>query len=60
VAKIREFLPDCQVLLFSGQPGIVDMLAQARQKDDSFEIFPKPIHPDVLVELIRSRDRKPH
>jgi CheY-like chemotaxis protein len=50
--KIRAFLPDCKILLFSGQAATADLLESARAKGHEFEILAKPVHPqDLLAKL---------
>ena len=49
---IREFLPACKVLLFSGQAATADLLENARAQGHEFEILGKPVHPsDLLAKL---------
>jgi CheY-like chemotaxis protein len=49
---VRSRLPDCKILLFSGQAATVDLLEQAKTHGYEFEIVAKPIHPsDLLVKL---------
>jgi CheY-like chemotaxis protein len=45
---IRGKLPDCKILLLSGQAVTVDLLAMASAQGYEFEILAKPIHPDEL------------
>jgi CheY-like chemotaxis protein len=50
--RIREFLPGCKILLFSGQAATADLLESARVKGHEFEILAKPVHPaDLLAKL---------
>ncbi len=50
--SIREFLPDCKILLFSGQAATADLLETARREGHEFEILAKPVHPtDLLAKL---------
>jgi CheY-like chemotaxis protein len=51
--KIREVVPSCKVILFSGQAATVDLLEQARQQGHGFEILAKPIRPERLIAVIR-------
>ncbi len=51
--KIREIVPKCRVILFSGQAATLDLLAQARQQGHHFDIIAKPIRPEQLISLIR-------
>ncbi len=50
--QIRSFLPECKILLFSGQAATADLLESARAKGHEFEILAKPVHPqDLLAKL---------
>lgn len=50
--RIREFLPACKILLFSGQAATADLLETARKQGHEFEILAKPVHPqDLLAKL---------
>ena len=49
---IRETIPDCKVLLFSGQASTADLLAAARTAGYEFEALSKPIHPTELLAHI--------
>jgi DNA-binding NtrC family response regulator len=42
--------PACRVLLFSGHPGTIDLLADAAADGHAFEIMAKPAHPTVLLD----------
>lgn len=46
---IRDILPSCKILLFSGNAGTSDLLASARARGYDFEIVAKPIHPKELI-----------
>lgn len=47
--KVKETIPECKVLLFSGQAATVDLLENARRLGHDFTILTKPVHPtDVL------------
>ena len=50
---IREFLPSCKILLFSGQAATADLLESARARGHEFEILAKPVHPQDLLAKIR-------
>ncbi len=50
---IRSFLPDCKILLFSGQAATADLLESAREKGHEFEILAKPVHPQDLLAKLR-------
>jgi CheY-like chemotaxis protein len=53
VIKIREFLPGCKILLFSGQAATADLLEMARSQGHEFEILAKPVHPQDLLAKLR-------
>ena len=57
--KIREMLPRCKIILFSGQAATVDLLEKARQEGHDFEILAKPIKPERLISLIRASSERP-
>ena len=52
--KIREIVPSCKIILFSGQAATVNLLEDARKSGHIFEILAKPIKPDYLISVIRS------
>ncbi len=52
--QIRSLLPDCKVLLFSGQAATADLLERARAQGYEFEILAKPVHPQDLLARLRS------
>jgi CheY-like chemotaxis protein len=50
--RIRQILPACKILLFSGQAATADLLEKARAQGHEFEILAKPVHPqDLLAKL---------
>jgi len=50
---IRGFLPECKILLFSGQAATADLLENARARGHEFEILAKPVHPQDLLAKIK-------
>lgn len=52
--KIREIVPGCKIILFSGQAATINLLEDARRSGHVFEILAKPIKPDYLVSVIRA------
>lgn len=52
--RIRELLPECKILLFSGQAATADLLDRARGQGHEFEILAKPVHPQDLLARLRS------
>ena len=51
--QIRRFLPECKILLFSGQAATADLLESARARGHEFEILAKPVHPQDLLAKLR-------
>jgi DNA-binding NtrC family response regulator len=45
-------VPECKVLLFSGQAATVDLLAKARDMGRDFAIVAKPIHPTDMIRRV--------
>jgi CheY-like chemotaxis protein len=50
---IRRQCPRTRIVLFSGQAHIDDLLDRSRGDGQSFELWPKPIHPRELVRRLR-------
>jgi CheY-like chemotaxis protein len=49
---VRSRLPDCKILLFSGQAATADLLEHAKTHGHEFDVVAKPIHPaDLLAKL---------
>jgi CheY-like chemotaxis protein len=46
---VRHRLPECKILLFSGQAVTADLLERPRTRGHEFEIIAKPIHPADLL-----------
>jgi len=51
--QIRSMLPQCKILLFSGQAATADLLEKARNQGHEFEILAKPVHPQDLLMRLR-------
>jgi CheY-like chemotaxis protein len=51
---IKESIPDCKVLLFSGHAGAIHLEDDHRCAAYHFPLLSKPIHPDVLLAHIAS------
>jgi DNA-binding NarL/FixJ family response regulator len=49
---VRDRLPNCRILLLSGQAATADLLENARTRGYDFEILAKPIHPALLLERL--------
>jgi CheY-like chemotaxis protein len=52
--RIREIVPNCKIILFSGQAATGNLLEEARNSGHVFEILAKPIKPANLVSAIRA------
>jgi DNA-binding NtrC family response regulator len=52
--QVSEKLPNCRVILFSGQASTADLLEPAKTKGRHFEILTKPIHPQVLLSVLNT------
>jgi len=50
---VRQLLPACRVLLFSGQAATSDLVQAADTKGYRFDILTKPVHPQVLLEYLQ-------
>jgi len=52
--EIKAKIPECGVLLFSGQSSDVDLLRKAREQGHDFPLLEKPIHPtDLLAHILQ-------
>lgn len=51
---IMQSLPNCRIILFSGQTASVDLLAKAQAEGYSFEVLAKPINPEKLLEKLKN------
>ncbi|WP_213803485.1 response regulator [Granulicella sp. dw_53] len=49
----RNRMPNCKILLFSGQAATADLLEKARTQGHEFEILAKPVHPTDLLAKLR-------
>ena len=54
---IRQVLPQCRILLISGNNDTTALLAAATAQGHDFEILAKPVHPTVLLEQMRANGR---
>lgn len=52
--RITKLLPNCRIILFSGQAASTGLLAKAQAEGCSFEVLAKPINPDVLLEKLKN------
>lgn len=49
---LTDAMPQCKVLLFSGQAATVDLLEEARRSGHNFTTLSKPVHPTDLLKRI--------
>lgn len=50
--RITEIVPQCRVILFSGQASTADLLEHAEAKGHHFELLVKPVHPRILLDRL--------
>ena len=50
--QVRKSVPECKILLFSGQAATADLLETARAQGHEFEILAKPVHPQDLLSKL--------
>lgn len=51
--EIKNTLPACKILLFSGQFATAELLQDARASGHDFELLAKPIHPQDILDKLR-------
>lgn len=51
--RVRNELPETRVILFSGQAATTELMRKAQDAGYSFELVPKPIHPNDLVARLK-------
>jgi DNA-binding NtrC family response regulator len=51
---MRAISPECNVLLISGNERTSSVLAEAVRDGYHFEILAKPVHPTVILDLLRN------
>jgi CheY-like chemotaxis protein len=49
---VKQAVPDCKVLLFSGQASTANLLAEAHDAGHDFTTLQKPLHPTELLARI--------
>jgi len=52
--QICTMIPGCRILLLSGQAATSDLLRDARVRGHDFEILLKPVHPNQLLDRLRT------
>lgn len=50
---VTKMLPGVQVVLFSGQAGISDLIEESHSKGYNFPLLAKPVHPLRLIEALK-------
>lgn len=50
---IHALLPQCRIVLLSGQAATSDLMQNARRDGHEFEVLLKPIHPTQLLAQLR-------
>lgn len=51
---VRKALPKTEILLLSGQAGVTEILDRGRREGYSFELIGKPVHPEKLLERLKT------
>jgi CheY-like chemotaxis protein len=57
--EIKRSLPDCRIVLLSGEITSLDLLEEAERSGHRFEVLPKPTEPQRLLRVL-SREEEPH
>src|SRR5437660_8666434 len=52
--QIRELLPECRIILFSGHAGMHRKLADAQAEGLEFEFLAKPVKPEIVLSMLRN------
>jgi CheY-like chemotaxis protein len=50
--RISELVPNCKIILFSGQASTADLLQRAEASGHCFELLVKPVHPRLLLQRL--------
>lgn len=50
---LTHSIPECKILLFSGQAATADLLDKARSMGHHFTIISKPVHPRDLIRCVK-------
>jgi len=54
--RVKEMLPNCRLLLFSGQASTAQLAKEQSERFTRmgyrFELLPKPLHPDALLKTL--------
>jgi CheY-like chemotaxis protein len=54
--RIAVILPECRIILVSGNAATADLLQDAHSHGHHFEILAKPLHPQILIDRLKSFD----
>ena len=52
--EFGKLLPNCKVLLMSGNTLTADLLKEAEKKGHFFDVLPKPVHPEIILDHLKS------
>lgn len=52
-ATYAHLLPNCRVILFSGQADSIDLRQKAGVPESRFDVYTKPIAPQVFINRLR-------
>jgi DNA-binding NtrC family response regulator len=52
--EICKVLPNCKVLLISGNIQTGDMLKDAHERGHDFDILAKPVHPSLIIDRLKA------
>jgi CheY-like chemotaxis protein len=52
--EIRNVLPQCRVLLVSGNNRTAELLKDAHERGHDFDILAKPVHPSVIIDRLNA------
>jgi len=52
--EIQKVLPNCKVLLVSGNTRTDDLLRDAQERGSYFDILAKPVHPSVIIDRLKA------
>ena len=51
---LKSNYPSCRVVLVSGHPGTQELLEIAHHRGHDFDILAKPLHPDLILDIVSS------
>jgi DNA-binding NtrC family response regulator len=52
--QLSTLLPNCRVLLMSGNNSTAELLKQAQEKGYTFDVLAKPVHPTEILERLKT------